>query len=210
VSERGLFPALALLSLFVSYLAGAAETKPPADPVRVPPGILIRDVGGHMQRPFFAEPGKVGVVFFVTNDCPVSNGYAQEIRRICEAYSTKAKCTLDYVDPTLTPETVVHHLLEYSHGSYPAVIDTDQELVKASGAQVTPEVLVVKPGGEIAYRGRIDNKYESIGRARQQPTVHDLRDVLDAVLTGKPVAAARTIPIGCYITPLEFFKNRKK
>jgi thiol-disulfide isomerase/thioredoxin len=200
----------ALLPLFVIFTAAAAETKPPADPVRVPTGILIRDVRGQVQRPFFAEPGKVAVVFFVTNDCPVSNGYAQEIRRICEAYDGKAKCTLNYVDPTLTPATVIGHLSEYNHGSYPAVIDTDHELVKASGAQVTPEVVVVRPGGEIAYRGRIDNKYESIGRARQQPTVHDLRDVLDAVLAGKPVAAARTTPIGCYITPLEFFKNRKK
>jgi hypothetical protein len=201
---------LVLLSLFVSFTATAAETKPAADPVHVPPGILIRDVRNQVQRPFFAEPGTVAVVFFVTNDCPVSNGYAQEIRRICEAYSTKAKCTLDYVDPTLTPVTVVQHFFEYNHGGYPAVIDIDHQLVKASGAQVTPEVLVVKPGGEIAYRGRIDNKYESLGRARQQVTVHDLRDVLDAVLAGKPVAAARTNPVGCYITPLEFFKNRKK
>jgi hypothetical protein len=210
VSERHLFPVLTLLALFAGCIAAAVETRPPADPVRVPTGILIRDVRGQVQRPFFAEPGKVAVVFFVTNDCPVSNGYAQEIRRICEAYDGKAKCTLNYVDPTLTPATVIGHLSEYNHGSYPAVIDTDHELVKASGAQVTPEVVVVRPGGEIAYRGRIDNKYESIGRARQQPTVHDLRDVLDAVLAGKPVAAARTAPIGCYITPLEFFKNRKK
>ena len=208
--ERHLVRILTLLSVFAWYITGAVETKPPADPVRMPAGIQIRDVRGQVQRPFFAEPGKVAVVFFVTNDCPVSNGYAQEIRRICEAYDGKAKCTLNYVDPTLTPGTVIGHLSEYNHGSYPAVIDTDHELVKASGAQVTPEVLVVKPGGEIAYRGRIDNKYESIGRARQQPTVHDLRDVLDAVLTGKPVATARTTPIGCYITPLEFFKNRKK
>jgi hypothetical protein len=201
---------LVLLPLFVGVTAIAAETKPPADPVRVPPGISIRDVHGQTQRPFFAEPNTVAVVFFVTNDCPVSNGYAQEIRRICEAYSTKAKCTLAYVDPTLTPATVIGHLSEYNHGSYPAVIDASHELVKPSGAQVTPEVLVVKPGGEIAYRGRIDNKYESIGRARQTVTVHDLRDVLDAVLVGKPVAAVRTNPVGCYITPLEFFKSRKK
>ena len=180
-----------------------------ADPTRVPPSLSLRDIYGQTQRPFFAAPNTAAVVFFVTNDCPVSNGYSHEIRRICEEYAGKASCTLDYVDPTLTPETVGKHFMEYGHGSYNAVIDTEQALVKASGAQVTPEVVVVLPGGRIAYRGRIDNKFVSLGRARQQPTVHDLRSVLDAVVSGKPVAEERTSPIGCYITPLEFFKNRK-
>lgn len=199
----------ALLSLFVSLALNGA-TLPEADPVRVSPAISVRDIQGKMRKPFFAAPNTAAVVFFVTNDCPVSNGYAQEMRRICEAYKGKASCTLDYIDPTLSTEAVAKHFTEYNHGDYPAVIDTAHALVKASGAQVTPEVLVVLPGGQIAYRGRIDNKYVALGRARQQPTVHDLRDVLDAVLSGKPVESSRTNPIGCYITPLEFFRNNKK
>ncbi len=199
----------ALLSLFVSLALNAA-TPAEADPVRVSPAISVRDTQGKMRKPFFAAPNTAAVVFFVTNDCPVSNGYAQEMRRICEAYKGKASCTLDYIDPTLSTETVAKHFTEYNHGDYPAVIDTEHALVKASGAQVTPEVVVVLPGGQIAYRGRIDNKYVALGRARQQPTVHDLRDVLDAVLSGKPVESSRTSPIGCYITPLEFFRNNKK
>ena len=199
----------ALLSLCVSLGLTAATTQEP-DPVRVSPSISLRDIHGKMQRPFFAAPNTAAVVFFVTNDCPVSNGYAQEIRRICEAYKGKATCTLDYIDPTLSTEAVSKHFTEYNHGDYAAVIDTDHALVKASGAQVTPEVVVLRPGGQIAYRGRIDNKYVALGRARQQPTVHDLRDVLDAVLAGKPVESPRSSPIGCFITPLEFFRNNRK
>src|SRR5258708_4042185 len=134
---------LALLSPFVSLaLCAAADTAPAPDPVRVPPTLTVRDIRGQIQRPFFAAPGTAAVVFFVTNDCPVSNGYVQEMRRICEQYKGKASCTLDYVDPTLTPDTVAKHMAEYNHGDYPAVIDTNHALVKASGAQVTPEVLV--------------------------------------------------------------------
>ena len=198
-----------LLSLCVS-LTGltAGETAGAPDPSRVSPSLTVRDIHGKIQKPFFAAPGTAAVVFFVTNDCPVSNGYAQEIHRICEQYKGKASCTLDYVDPTLPVEAVAKHLTDFSHGDYPAVIDTNHALVEAAGAQVTPEVLVVKPGGEIAYRGRLDNKYASLGRARQQITVHDLRDALDAVLAGKPVETPRTSPIGCYITPLEFFRKK--
>jgi hypothetical protein len=189
--------------------AAALLATPQSDPARVNPAITIADVHGKTQRPFFAAPNTAAVVFFVTNDCPVSNGYAQEIRRICEAYKGKASCTLDYVDPTLKPETVSKHFEEFGHGDYPAVIDTKHVLVKASGAKVTPEVLVVKPGGEIAYRGRIDNKYEALGRARRVITVFDLRNAIDAVLAGKTVESARTSPIGCFITPLEFFNKSK-
>jgi hypothetical protein len=31
--------------------------------------------------------------------------------------------------------------------------------------------------------------------------VHDLQDALDAVLSGRPVIAARTTSIGCFIVP---------
>jgi hypothetical protein len=200
----------ALLSLCVSLgTVCAAETAGAPDPTRVSPAITIRDIHGRMQKPFFAAPGSAAVVFFVTNDCPVSNGYAQEMRRICEQYKGKASCTVDYVDPTLSIDTVTKHFADFGHGDYPAVIDTNHALVKATGATVTPEVVVVKPGGEIAYRGRIDNKYVALGRARREITVHDLRDAIDAVLAGRPVDTTRTSPIGCYITPLEFFKNRK-
>ena len=84
----------ALLSLFGS-LAFSAATPPQADPVRLSPSISVRDIQGKMRKPFFAAPNTAAVVFFVTNDCPVSNGYAQEMRRICEAYKGKASCTLD-------------------------------------------------------------------------------------------------------------------
>ena len=42
-----------------------------------------------------------------------------------------------------------------------------------------------------------------IGKPRRVITVHDLRDALDAVIAGKPVARPRTEAIGCYITPLK-------
>ena len=53
--------------------------------------------------------------------------------------------------------------------------------------------------GEVEYRGRIDNRYEQLGRERRVVTVRDLRDALDAVLTGRPVARPATEPVGCFI-----------
>jgi hypothetical protein len=71
--------------------------------------------------------------------------------------------------------------------------------VKAIGAAVTPTAVVVKPDESIAYRGRIDNFYAGLGRPRRIVTQHDLREALDSVLAGKPVANPETSPVGCYI-----------
>ena len=41
---------------------------------------------------------------------------------------------------------------------------------------------------------------EDFGKSRPKATVNDLRNTLDAVLEGKPVAAERTKSVGCSIT----------
>jgi hypothetical protein len=59
--------------------------------------------------------------------------------------------------------------------------------------------VVLDATGEIRYRGRIDNRYEALGRPRRVVTIRDLRDALDAVLAGRPVARPETTALGCYI-----------
>jgi len=150
----------------------------------------------------------IALVFFVTVDCPISNNYAREIRRICESYEKQASCTLVYTDPTLTALQVAKHRTEYGHGNYAAVVDTKHEYVKAAGATVTPEVAVVLANGNIAYRGRIDDRNLALGVARPKAIGFDLRDAADAVLAGKAVAQPRTQAVGCFITPVELFRGR--
>lgn len=164
------------------------------------PSVAVHDIDGVLREPLKADKGHVEAVFFVTNDCPVSNYYAHEIRRICDAYAKRgAGCTLVYTDPSLTDEQARQHSNEYGHGPYPKIVDRTHALVKAAGAQINPTAVLVRPDGSIAYRGRIDNTYAAIGIQRRVVTEHDLRDALDAVLSGHPVPSPETQPIGCYI-----------
>jgi hypothetical protein len=170
------------------------------------PAITIPDIAGAERQPLRVASGHVEALFFVDQTCPVSNYYSHEIRRICEDYAARgAGCALVYVDPTLSNEEAGKHAARYGHGDYPKIVDRKHALVKATGAAITPEAVIVKPGGEIAYRGRIDDYYADFGKPRQQVTEHDVRDALDAVLTGKPVAKAETKPVGCYIPALKFY-----
>ena len=173
---------------------------------RADPKIAVTDIRGQIQHPFEVK-GKASLIVFITHDCPISNAYAREIRRICDEYAGRAACYLDYIDPNLTPQEIAKHMADYGHGDYPAIIDLKHALVKAVGATVTPEAVVIAPGGKIEYRGRIDNKYVTWGTSRPEATERDLRAALDAVTQGRAATTARTKAVGCFITPIEILKK---
>ena len=146
--------------------------------------------------------GKTNVLFFISSDCPISNSYAPEIQRLCNEYSNKGiGCSLVYEDVGMDAASMRKHLNEYRYGAMPAVIDSNRKIASRSRATVTPEAVVIDAQGDIRYRGRIDNFYAAIGKPRQQVTIHDLRDALDAVLAGKPVPNPETKALGCTIVP---------
>ncbi len=164
----------------------------------------VKDIDGVTRTPLKEQKGREAVLFFVTNDCPISNVFAPEIARICSEYASKgADCTLVYVDPTLTDDAARTHAAAYGHGSYPKIVDRQHELVKAAGVTITPEVAVMNADGKLVYRGRIDNSIAALGQPRRTATQKDLRDALDATLAGKPAPHPETKALGCYITDLK-------
>ena len=163
--------------------------------------LVIPDIDGKQMTPM-RPAGAAEVLFFITNDCPISNFYAPEIQRICGEYGGKGvSCALVYVDPTLDTAAVRKHLHEFGYRRIPAILDTRHKLVDAAGAKVTPEAIVVGRDGKVRYSGRIDNFYAGLGQPRRQATVHDLRAALDELLSGKPVTTPQTKPVGCFIPP---------
>jgi hypothetical protein len=85
-------------------------------------------------------------------------------------------------------------------------LDTTQNLVRMAHATTTPEAVILLPqGGELheVYRGRIDDRYLSLGSERPQATHHDLEVAIRAVLAEKPVPQPGGPPVGCSIMPLQ-------
>jgi hypothetical protein len=163
--------------------------------------LLVLDVNGVEREPMRVESGKANVLFFVTNECPISNSYAHEIARICADYKSKGVgCALVYVDPAISNEQARQHAQEYGHGDYPRIVDRRHELVKATGVTVTPEAAVINRAGRVVYRGRIDDSYAALGQPRRPARNADLRNALDAVVAGKPVEKPQTHALGCYIS----------
>jgi len=139
------------------------------------------------------------VDLFVSVDCPVANAYAPEINRLHDEYRPKGvRFRLVYPYSELEKTEVREHVEEY--GLEPdTVIDREHRLVKRAGASITPEAAVYDRDGELVYRGRINNLYADFGDRRRVVTEHDVREVLDALLTGREVTFRETDAIGCMI-----------
>ena len=160
--------------------------------------LTFQDVNGKSHTPLAA---KQPVVFiFITSDCPISNGYAPEINRLVEAYTTKGVAFyLVHVDPDLKPAQARKHAEDFGFRC-PVLLDAKHRLVELTQATVTPEAAVLAADGKLFYRGRIDDLYVGLGKRRAEPTQHDLRDALDALLAGKSITIATTTAVGCYIS----------
>jgi peroxiredoxin len=139
------------------------------------------------------------VLFFVTTDCPLSNGYVPEMNRIAHDYSARGFAFYGVQgDATATAADVRRHAKEFGY-SFPYLFDPQESLAAFTGATTTPEAAVLSPDGRVLYRGRIDNRLVDFGKQRPKPTEFDLRDALNAILNGKAVPHPRTAALGCAI-----------
>ncbi len=150
-----------------------------------------------------ADQAKLVVCLFTRTDCPVSNSYAPEVRRMHERFSPRGvSFYLVYPDPDESAQVIEKHLKEYAY-PFGGLRDPKHELVKLAGAKITPEAAVFDSSGKLLYRGRIDDRYVDFGKQRLEPTVKDLEQALEAILAGKPAPAAGGPAIGCFIADVK-------
>lgn len=182
---------LSLCLLAASTPAGRAASARPLP--------ALRDTNGALRRPLNVGTNRAVALIFIGKDCPISNGYAPEINRICAAYATKRVAFyLVNEDTGVSTAAIKQHARQYGFRC-PVLLDPTHALARRVGATVTPEAAVYAPNGTRLYRGRIDDKVLDFGKVRFQARTHDLRDALDATLTGKPIPQPVTKAIGCFI-----------
>jgi peroxiredoxin len=166
----------------------------------------LPDLTGREVELFRPEENKATVFLFVATDCPVSNRYAPEARRLFEEFAPRhVAFWLVYADRKESTEAIRRHIQEFNY-AVGVVRDPEHRLVKMTGARVTPEAVVFvssDSGPQMVYRGRIDNRYVDFGKTRPAPTTHDLEEVLREVLAGKPLTLQTTRAIGCFIPKLQ-------
>lgn len=146
---------------------------------------------------------KATVFIFVATECPNSNTYAPILARLYREYSPRGVAFFNvYSDPSETASSVGKHDADFQV-PFAALLDPHQTLARETGARSTPEVVILGPGGQQLYRGRVDNRFVEPGKTRYQPTENDLDEALGAILQGKAAPHPVTRTIGCAIPGIE-------
>jgi len=180
----------------------AAQEKRQAQGKAATNQVRLLDLTGQAVDPFQTIGAKAFVFIFISNDCPISNRYAPEVRRLYEKFApNKVVFRLVHPNSDESAEAIQKHMKDFQ---YPceALRDPKHELVRKAKVRVTPEAAVFSPGGDLLYHGRIDDRYVDFGKERPAATKHDLEEAVQAILDGKPVRQPVTKAIGCYISDL--------
>lgn len=165
-----------------------------------PPRVVLNDVDGRAVDPFLASENSSAVLFlFASVDCPVSNRYAPEVQRLHAAFAPKnVSFWLVYPNPYETAQQVREHLKAFSYPVH-ALLDPRHELVKLARVTITPEAALFDRQRALAYHGRIDDRFVSLGVERPAATKRDLFEALTSVVSGKSPAVESAPAVGCFI-----------
>jgi len=152
------------------------------------------DLSGNARDPF-VNPARARVFVFVRTDCPITNRYAPELRRLAEAFPS-ADFWLVYPDASESADKIRRHMIDFGFPGQ-VVRDPRHELVKRAHVLTAPEAAVFDSENRLLYHGRIDDLWVSPSISRPVARTHDLEDAISAVLEGRQVRLAETRAIGC-------------
>ncbi len=141
------------------------------------------------------------VMFFVSPFCSTTKAFMKEINAIAADYADKVAVYVVHSDPEITKEVAMEHAVisEVNNTTTVVLLDKEQTLAKQVQAKITPEAVVVGADGKTLYKGRINDLYLGPTKRQRAATTKDLRDALDAILAGKPVAEPQAEAQGCKI-----------
>ncbi|MGV3663975.1 MAG: hypothetical protein ACO1TE_27635 [Prosthecobacter sp.] len=186
-----------LLSCLALFLAAAVTFAPAADPV-----LELEAINGQKHAPLVVTgEKKAAVLFFVSPFCSTTKAFMKEINAIAADYVGKAAVYVVHSDPEITKEVAMEHAVisEVKDTTTVVLLDKEQTLAKQVQAKITPEAVVVGSDGKTLYKGRINDLYLGPTKRQRAATTKDLRDALDAILAGKPVAEPQLEAQGCKI-----------
>jgi peroxiredoxin len=185
---RTLFAAAAVLAL--AHTARAVDIGSPAPDFK-----LTALDGKTVSLADAAKTHKAVVVMFIATKCPYSNAYNDRMRDIAAAYEKQGVLFVGINSNKTEPEDETRAHAKQHGFTFPVAKDPGNKVADLYDAKHTPEVYIVSPDGKLRYHGRIDENYEEPTKV----TSPDLKNALDELLAGKPIAHAETKAFGCSI-----------
>jgi peroxiredoxin len=187
--------ALSLAAVLALAAAGVALADGPAIGAAAPNFQLPTVDGKTFSLADAEKANKAVVVMFIATKCPYSNAYNDRMRQMAADYSKKGILFVGVNSNSTEPEAEVKSHAAKNKWDFTLVKDPGNKVADMYDAKRTPEVYVVGSDGKLLYHGRIDENYEEPSKV----TSPDLKNALDQILAGQPVAKTETKAFGCTI-----------
>lgn len=150
---------------------------------------------------FFLNNDKKATVYIVVfEDCPICIYMSKSLKEIHQEYSKEFNFKLIFPHQLSNYKTAQIFKEKYGLKDFETIVDEDQSLSKKLGATITPEAIVMDNKNQIIYRGRINDSYYAPGRIKHASREHDLKNVLNAIVSNLPINEKWNKAVGCYIT----------
>ena len=198
----------ALIVLAAAAAASAAASTPltaAVDTGRPAPDFAATDSRG--RRHTLAEyRGKTVVLEWTNHECPyTAKHYATGNMQALQAAATdRGAIWLTVVSSRPGGQGYVEAAeadrLTQSRSARPTgvVLDPDGRLGRLYGASTTPHMFVIDRAGLLVYMGAIDDR-PTASHASVKGARNYVREALDALAAGRPIAVASTRPYGCSV-----------
>jgi peroxiredoxin len=166
------------------------------------PDFLLTDVAFGKKISLAAfQTKKALLVMFICRHCPYVQHIKEELSRLGSDYQNKniGIVAISSNDAENHPEDSPASLKEFVKEIkllYPLCYDESQSTAKVYTAACTPDFFLFDSTRELVYRGQMDDSRPGNGKP---VTGKDLRDAMEAVLSGKPVNSKQKPSIGCNI-----------
>lgn len=161
--------------------------------------VTLHDKAGKPRSLYDLKDKKAIVVVFLSFECPVSTSYSSILAELAKSYRGKQ---VAFVAVNSSDDGDAARLVEQAaEFKLPFLVFKDENFRAADAfkADTVPSVFVLDHNFVLRYRGRIDDGYYARLKKNGRITRNDLRQAIDEVLAGKPVAEPATKPIGCAI-----------
>jgi len=205
---RALYPLAWLCLLFGIVRAESATVEPLALGAVAPNFNLPAVDGKNYSLKDFAQ-AKLLVVLFTCNHCPTAQYYEDRIKQLVVDYESRGLALvainpndpksvrldeLGYTDLSDSfPEMKIR--AEYKKFNFPYLFDGENEEVsRAYGPVATPHAFLFDSARKLRYVGRIDDSERP-----EFVKTHDLRDAIEALLSGREVEVKQTRTFGCSV-----------
>ena len=140
------------------------------------------------------------LIIFGCNHCPFVLHILPELNYMVGDYNQKgiSSFLINSNDPKIKPEDSFEKMEEFVEEyslNMPYLYDETQEVAKAYNAACTPDIFLFDKNFRLVYRGQFDDTRPGKGQA----TGKDLRDAIEALISGREISADQKPSIGCNI-----------